>query len=143
MKKNLLISATALVITLLGIFGYASDRNPAQAESQASMKALQRCFWNYQSWAKSTTLKMDAPWSTLDIKSSPPWNNAGPVTNQFLDVNGDGLLDHIYSSYLNGYGEIYINECLLLNTGRGWTPGFKCVGETINGIDTFYGDCAG
>jgi hypothetical protein len=115
----------------------AVENNPA------FRKTLQRCFYNYNSWPNSNNLKIDAPWSTLSIVSNPAFNNASPRTSQFLDVNGDGLVDFIHSEYFEAYNQLYVNECLLLNNGQGWSPAYRCKTETeASGLFRFYGDCA-
>ena len=71
------------------------------------------------------------------------------MKDQFLDINGDGLLDYIY--FLKMYQGVTVNSnlegsCIILNNGNGWDIAYKCValGPVVDDgyKPLFYGDCA-
>lgn len=60
------------------------------------------------------------------------------VGEHFYDVNGDGLVDYVYSNR----GGTAISSCVYLNTGKGWERVFKCYASYSSSIWTYKGDCA-
>lgn len=111
------------------------------------------CFDNFRNWAQtSQTYDPNQNWS-LAFVTGYSYVNAqgsqfgqwyrmfGNPTQHFIDVNGDGLVDYLYSFHGSAIGEggIGIKDCVALNTGTGWNIAYKCVQE---GND-YYGDCAG
>lgn len=88
----------------------------------------------YKSWATSPRAKIaDYTRSVL-----------GTITGtNFVDINGDGLIDIMYNSYLTNAGG-YLG--ILVNTGDySFKPVYKCRVVTTgapNYIPTYYGDCA-
>ena len=112
---------------------------------------------DFESWDQSYYRKVDSNWNLSDF---PTTANYQPYEQkQFLDINGDGLLDYIYMykyfSYnagdmLDGDSNVYnINNeesCILLNNGHGWDIVYKCKVRQFddNGIKhvKYYGDCA-
>ena len=100
----------------------------------------------------STTYNTDTPFSPAFLEG----HNA-TAHNGFMDVNGDNLVDYVYSDSRNNGSEpggpgVY-NEfigCVYLNNGSGWTKAFQCSAYTytdpVTGVMTsgqFRGDCAG
>lgn len=107
------------------------------------------CLDNYGTWPQSDTRNTGAPWSLGDFTIFP----AGTFVNfprdyglrQFIDLNGDGLLDFVYyvKSLHNDLSANNSSECVLLNNGQGWDIAYRCV-VTRSGQQgvTYYGDCA-
>ncbi|WP_408030158.1 hypothetical protein [Tenacibaculum xiamenense] len=105
------------------------------------------CMDNYHEWPRSTTRKESASWS---LNNFPVLGNTqrADVKNQFLDINGDGLVDYFYFDrrrsllnsrevyYQNGYRRTRLSQpsfvstgesaCVLLNTGDGWDIAYRC-----------------
>lgn len=107
------------------------------------------CLDNYEDWPQSDTKNEDAAWSLGDIPLFPAGISDTWVFDdamrQFIDLNGDGLLDFLYylkyrestHSLNNSY------ECVLLNNGQGWDIAYRCVGVWSSGNGfKYYGDCA-
>ena len=129
------------------------------------------CLDNYTSLPRSTKFK-DAPWSTFFIESTGGKTIRGGVNDRFIDLNGDGLLDYIYT--IRSYKPICFNsssrwvdcskensqfyyntikDCVYLNNGNGWDLVYRCVsdvspkndvpnGEISGYVFYYYGDCA-
>ena len=115
------------------------------------------CFSDYHNWTK-TSKKPDfnVPWSTLLFPQRLPSTRTqmGVARNFTIespmrimsDINGDGLLDFIYSNHYNESNnsqEAQIRDCVMLNNGRGFEIVYRCVAtkNSTAGM-TFYGDCA-
>ncbi len=100
------------------------------------------CLSDYQDWDSSGTFKSGVSWETYNIIGQQ--NNGGgsiPV-NQFLEINGDGLVDHVYYYNRISDNKAYVDACTMLNTGSGWEIVYKCVTTAQDGVFTYYGDCA-
>jgi hypothetical protein len=100
-----------------------------------------RCgFKNFQTtWKKSDFVKVDADWSTLDLMIQT--SSSSHTYGGFTDVNGDGLNDYIF---IDDYS-LNRQDCLLLNTGKGWKVAFRCILQRSSNPNTegfAYGDCA-
>lgn len=89
------------------------------------------CISAKQEWSSSNTYS-DSDWSTQS-----KYTGSSRI-NQYLDINGDGLPDHL--DYKNDSSLIL--SCIHLNTGSGWELAHKCWGQKVNNVWTFYGDCA-
>ncbi|MBN2086859.1 hypothetical protein JW758_00785 [Candidatus Peregrinibacteria bacterium] len=113
------------------------------------------CMDNYESWTHSNTFEEDAPWN-LDFiaRGEIIGSMDNNVTEQFLDLNGDGLMDYIYDLrwyYKYSTQTEYTKDrtCVYLNNGNGFDVAYKCYadiyyvenGQPSNNKD-FYGDCA-
>ena len=87
------------------------------------------------------------PICTNDLGSGPTsttykqseWDSIFVVESggHFVDVNGDGLVDYVYTNNIGG-----VSGCVYLNTGDGWERVFKCKGSSSSGTWTYRGDCA-
>lgn len=124
---------------IVGVFPYISG--PRENE---------HCVDDYLSWPTSTTRK-DAPWSLNNIPGSYRHLHMGngyykeedeSAIRQFLDINGDSLVDFIYHySKPMAYGGVNNNSsasCTMLNNGSGWDIVYQCVFKD----GSYYGDCA-
>ena len=103
-----------------------------------------RCIDGYTSWPTSDVYK-ESPWENHFINPDRVSGNDTRETSTFLDVNGDGLVDYLYSSWLSGFGgSRYLSGCVMLNNGAGWDPAYRCyMGRPDNVTPwTFWGDCA-
>lgn len=109
-------------------------------------------FRDWATWPYSHTLKQDAAWSTL-LMPARTWNAQNSIgempLRQFIDLNGDGMLDFIFSDgvmNIGGTWEIYeLKSVVLLNNGHGWDIAFKCIAQADNKVPAnseFRGDCA-
>ncbi len=121
----------------------------------------QGCFHDYTIWDSSYNYDPDGKdWNfkfmTNNTQSNIPsvgYVDLQPVNflQQFLDLNGDGLPDYIYSLHgknqgpQGGAGEYVIRDCIALNTGSGFDIAYKCVYDLdANGTTRkYHGDCAG
>ena len=120
------------------------------------------CLDNYTTWNSSNTFNPNSEWSTHNIPKGSSSSHSDPFTHKslFIDVNGDGLLDHYASSMYYTYSASNYftdpsklgGECLLLNNGKGWDVVYKCYRhrEPDPNAPTgsnqtrpiYYGDCA-
>lgn len=111
------------------------------------------CLDNYESWQNSSYEKVNVDWNTNFLV---PYSSGGIFTplQQFIDINGDGLLDYLYvnnqsqvlgyqyaySNYGSVYNHIlvdgvedqdqkwrYKDSCVYLNNGAGWDLVYRCV----------------
>lgn len=92
-------------------------------------------FFNITNWPTSTTPKqndyMKHVLSFVDAGSG-----SAILGSQFVDINGDGLLDYLFSQWPNNstiLGVIFLN-----NGSNNFTVGYKCAYYAPN----WYGDCA-
>jgi hypothetical protein len=111
------------------------------------------CMDNWQTWNHSNTFHEGAPWN-LDFiaRKSYPSADDAPIntTEQFIDLNGDGLSDYIYDYryYYVGYGNKYTKDqtCVYLSNGNGFDLAYHCYADIYylpTASQDFYGDCAG
>lgn len=111
------------------------------------------CLDNFQSWPNSDRFTTSSQWSLAGLPVPPVgWHgvegyfNRDRVMSQFLDINGDGLQDYIYSfrypEVNNNLKMNVLSDCVMLNTGSGWNPVYKCQVTYENGAAHYYGDCA-
>ncbi|CAM1364356.1 hypothetical protein [Tenacibaculum xiamenense] len=105
------------------------------------------CLDNWEAFPSSNIENKNAPWSL----TSMPYhysNSQLSTMRQFVDINGDGLLDIIYNRQGYGIGqnrEYYLqhgkervrtvqtgqtytsnNSCVMLNNGTGWDVVYRC-----------------
>ena len=116
------------------------------------------CLKDYKSLPYSGVYREDAPWDMMFTMG--PGGNL-PITESYMDLNGDGLLDYLYihhgadfvaGPYSNGAYDYarYKDMCVYLNNGSGWDSTYRCKvtrGDKIPGYTNvyyprFYGDCA-
>jgi hypothetical protein len=144
-SENAILEKLDSLVEQLGLI--ASRTNSYQSAADSSSFALQalgmenpQCLDNYTSWPQSSTFSAGGPWSTELIFSG---NYSHEITNQFTDLNGDGLIDHIF---LRNAGQLYstnrTSACVLLNNGNGWDLAYRCVATANSSGATYYGDCA-
>ena len=122
-----------------------SDLGPMQA----------RCADDYKSWPKSDKLKKDVPWSNAFMitniqqgySNTNGSNMSGEMPKEYImDLNGDGLVDYLYSAH--SVYEWYDNiDCIYLHNGINWDPVYRCVGKREYYTQykynyVLYGDCA-
>lgn len=108
------------------------------------------CTDNYDTWNNSTTYNENYPWS-LDFISSGNFPANPKRIEQFIDLNGDGLLDYMmfegmkYNSFENPQHYNALTSCVYLNNGSGWEKASQCHIRYDNAIQQilYYGDCAG
>jgi hypothetical protein len=111
----------------------ANEPTPAAMVTTGSTTPPTGCGYDYVGLPSASTWK-DAPWSMKFLSPSSTDNNI------FIDLNGDGLIDHANSS--TGFGTRY-STCIDLNNGHGWDRVYTCYGiNNGNNTWTFYGDCA-
>ncbi len=115
-----------------------------QEMSLQYVKPNPTCLENWDTWPNSFNKKEDTNWA-MD-KFVGGFYNSYTATTQFLDINGDGLLDYMYfKTYSDSYGR-YNNHfaCLMLNNGHGWDIGHRCVAsfDSAAGQMKYRGDCA-
>ena len=90
--------------------------------------------WNDALSMTTSAYYIENDWAAEFINSNSKYEN-------FIDLNGDGLLDYLYSN--NGGSSI--SSCIYLNTGSGWERVHVCYGWLSNpSLETwsFKGDCA-
>ena len=106
------------------------------------------CVSDWDTWENSGTRKTNISWDTNKF----PANNIDGDKNRrnFIDMNGDGLLDFLYYyTYAHQYNGHFMHansSCVLLNNGEGWDTAYRCVSnrKEIDGVyhTWYYGDCA-
>lgn len=163
-SSGLMVKLDKLVDQIAGLTGAISDAVGNNEDTEISTGGdgigLQEfggyvdnpsCLDGYLSWPTSNTFKNDAPWSThLMYGGVGSQQGDAHKINTFLDVNGDGLNDYIYSKkYLvnvrvNGVYTRYNTggSCVLLNNGSGWDIAYKCMAKHSSTGFIYYGDCA-
>ena len=118
------------------------------------------CFDDIASYPWSTNYKEDVQWqidfiprgiTRYEDGSTSTYAEKNQPYSQFLDINGDGLLDYLYVDSYEYYGpgiqvnypKKYLRSCVMINTGTNWERAYVCK-ATINytGNDHFQGDCA-
>lgn len=108
------------------------------------------CLDNYQDWNHSNAYTDAEDWNVdflphAQIMSGSKYEGK---TDQFLDVNGDGLADYVYALRYyyqqNGQKITRNSSCVYLNTGRGFESVYRCVAHVDHNNDTedYWGDCA-
>ena len=133
MKKVFLVLLTFLIGSGFGVLVMSGNffSNPALALTPGVDAPPASCF-ETSSLPASNNWK-SSPWDTTFL--IPP---AGNLFTSFVDVNGDGLADYVYSqSSISNR-----NSCTYINTGTGWNLAFRCIATQSQGIWTFKGDCA-
>ncbi|MCX6784417.1 MAG: hypothetical protein NTV81_00580 [Candidatus Komeilibacteria bacterium] len=116
------------------------------------------CTDNWRSWQNSDEFNPNAEWNLAKLPVPPVgWMNRDDdnyhtyfardrVVSQFMDINGDGLQDYLYSFRLtdtpNNLKVNLMSDCVLLNTGHGWNVAYKCQTTTEGGSLRYFGDCA-
>lgn len=110
------------------------------------------CLDNYEAWPTSNKPKQGQIWDLSVFNQQPAYHQN--VVEQFIDMNGDGLLDYIYMdrgthpTYLPGKRFRQFSGCLLTNNGSGHDVSFRCVVRRAYDSRTrkynvnYYGDCA-
>jgi len=102
------------------------------------------CVDNWRSWRSSVNFNANAQWS---LDQFPAYNigQTDGVIRQFIDINGDGLQDFVYSNKAVVGAVNQFEGCVLLNTGAGWTAAYRCLvnrDPENNNAWTYFGDCA-
>lgn len=116
------------------------------------------CLDNWENWPNSAQLNTNAQWSLVNFPMAPlgwwydadyegrvGYYNVDRVNNQFVDINGDGLQDYVYSyREVNYQSRInFMEDCVMLNTGSGWDVAYQCrIAPDNNGNVHYWGDCA-
>ncbi len=127
---------------------------PSTTNTRTPSYYIPHCLRNSETWDTSNVFKEDADWSMHLI---PKVGNSSYniIMDQFIDLNGDGLVDYFYNSNMNytSYQSGTHNQiadytrlatCIMLNTGSGWEIAYRCVtGFDEDTLQPFYrGDCA-
>lgn len=134
-----LVSAQSADASLEPVGELVAEPEVAAAPVPGTPQDLQdQCFESttgWEHWPSSNTYK-SSPWSAnfvvfegTTVESHAKW----------LDFNGDGLLDYIYSSNTAGTSRL---NCVHLNNGNGWDAVYKCRATYGGAGWTFWGDCA-
>lgn len=118
------------------------------------------CIDNYKSkWKKSNTYDSSSDWNMLFMARKPHYGGSADQRSlfekeQFIDLNGDGLVDYLYSDRHYYGASTFTSQdlvCVYLNNGSGFDEVFKCVIEAADVNDgkggtvykhIYYGDCA-
>lgn len=102
------------------------------------------CLDNYGTWKKSNVYTNKAKWNVDFIPHTGVTSNTStqPSKDSFVELNGDGLPDYIYTERTNTpYNSTkYGGSCVYLNNGSGFDLAYKCYAGTSS---DYYGDCAG
>ncbi len=132
----------------------ASENSGAELSFYASGAENPSCLDNWENWNHSLVRNENAAWSFKDFPTATSSSLAeASKIQQFVDVNGDGLVDYVYakryprmyyaSNLAKSVAFTYANECVVLNNGNGWETAYRCyTKDTPNGVE-YYGDCAG
>jgi hypothetical protein len=168
--KQLLKSASArsLFIAGLVVFAVAAMYPFAKADPIFFERNIPNptCLDNVMDLPHSGTYNPNNPWNPSfmpmeqQLTSPEEWPN-NPANNpekrreQFIDLNGDGLLDYLYVFHeysRNGAHQIHRRknqECVYLNNGQGWDLAYRCKADVVIPFDPeqeitqdYYGDCA-
>jgi len=178
---SLIISGLAVIAISFYSFSFALEVDPDQGleemENPVVLGELRQdimapaCLDNYEDWAHSNEYTGENNWSLGFLPFEywhvqqmeggavrPSFDSPHPRREQFIDFNGDGLLDYFYAfrkgnvKYRPTNQGVYvldtdyreIQECVLLNNGHGWDLVYKCYGNINleNNSGEFYGDCA-
>lgn len=140
---------------LVKVIARATEQNleePAKMTLETTVPdyRVPSCLANHETWNSSYTFNSNAIWNPL---TQPRGTSGVSSIDQYFDINGDGLIDHIYQVAMdsafygtNGLAAYYtgIDSCVMLNTGSGWEIAYRC--KSIMDMDTYspiyYGDCA-
>jgi hypothetical protein len=142
--ENMSLQESGMEIQIIGGYQPNSIANPT-------------CLDNYESWPSSSHEKNNVSWSTDFMPPISTQYSVGTMDyQQFMDINGDGLLDYIYvfnkgdtllqysvnySNYVGTtYTRVYVDgvevqdkkwryksSCVYLNNGHGWNPAYRCM----------------
>jgi hypothetical protein len=124
------------------------------ANSTSSETIKSSCMDDYATWQHSNTFRDNAPWNLDFIARRERKNNMiDNTTEQFVDLNGDGLSDYLYDyRYLysgSGTKMTHDETCVYLSNGNGYDLAYKCSADIVymeNYLPydrkDFYGDCA-
>ena len=105
-------------------------------------------FSDYTLWTKSLFQKPnDTTYMMLDLLGVSPGSSQGTINGTTMtDINGDGLVDFLYS--VNGTADYYGNRnnyrsIIINNWNYTFKSVYKCaIGVTSANVSTFYWDCA-
>ncbi len=130
---------------------YSASQEDLSLQNSTVEIALSWCNETPPSTPSSFHYKENADWDTSLMAKLP----SGYIANNFMDLNGDGLLDYIWYekrpslSYttIDGKGIRVQSGCVALNNGRGWDLVYKCIVSSKRNdagdiYAYFYGDCA-
>ncbi len=153
-QENILIQKIDdLVTALQGGSNQIPDEN---VQLQSGFGFIEpNCLQDITTLPKSR-YKKDSDW---DISKLPVPTNSSSSEKQhnFLDLNGDGLLDVLYYKAKTGGTPNYIKSqddsstgnyywaydtCVMLNNGAGWDVVYRCSVYDSSYKVWFYGDCA-
>jgi hypothetical protein len=163
-RRTLIIWAIAFLLAFSGVFGSADSftglsgrivgtllhlSQTSEGQVFPTVKAFQNYVDGYANWPWSKRYRDFAddkwvmPFEIYSVKSPSDGGYPGYIRDPvYVDMNGDGLVDVLYSYYnlpASGYGTW--RQYLLYNTGSGFEVAWKCVME--GGLNSkFYGDCA-
>lgn len=107
-------------------------------------------FANYSLWNKGSYQKTnDSTYTVLDLFAVDT-RQSGVNGTISTDINGDWLVDFLYSSsysvstyYDIWKTDIYSRRAIIINNGNyTFKTVYKCARDTINNVTAYYGDCA-
>lgn len=136
----------ALVLIVLGSvlsqhFSFAQQGGEVSAPQNFNpSEEFPTCLDNYTTLPSSTTPRQGQDW---ELAFMPTMGSADQNRKRelFIDVNGDGLLDYLFTDRANTPPFKTYQDCLYLNTGAGWEPAYRCYYNS-NISNLYYGDCA-
>ena len=122
----------------------SSGENPSLQEANYNSER-RSCVDNYTVWPTSNTKKANVDWNLEFIPFENYYDQGGKRREQFLDLNGDGVLDYLYAHKYNNSAYSIAEECVYLGTGSGWNKAYECRSQERRYSSepvTYYGDCA-
>lgn len=150
--RTILLFSLALIVVGAGIIAihYTFFRSAFAQNRQPSF------FSDYASWGSGSIKIKDSPmWRILTAlnTSRTVWIDNVDAGSQFVDLNGDGLLDFLYAQYVwdvcDGCNDQTTSPremrfAAFINKGNfSFEPIYKCYGaKGSENQTTFYGDCA-
>lgn len=160
-KTKTIRYATIVALAALGsfFFYFSVKADPVFFESNVPNPT---CFDNFGNWPHSNNYTAAGQWnpSFVPMESYGFVSGNGTIDNsakrreQFIDLNGDGLLDYLYVDHeymrnQQGQQEIrFTRDCVYMNNGHGWDQTYRCKADVkipVQGgeIDqNYWGDCA-
>ena len=144
-KKTSIIVGITMVFTAM-IFLLV---RPSMVFSNSSEISGSRVFKNYKTeWPSSDGPRANDPYRSLLQLTPISFNSAGNhgTGSNFVDINGDGLVDLLYinhgTSYFNSQNIGWVQKyAVLIHKGNGLDVIYKCVVHNDNFVQ-LYGDCA-
>ena len=171
MKKSTLLKLIIITLAIIAVspIAYVFLRAPssriaalAEIELQSTVSPIDGLFKDYQSWPYSNKLKPNQTMMQMlemMVTSRIYKKQSFASASQYIDLNGDGLSDFLYFYYappfdpttgnLTGSGR---KDCyskgargyMVLKNNGDYTfeQAYKCMWQSGDTVNNFYGDCA-